>query len=278
MPETLALAEYLESHLDSQEEVRVLADAIRLLGHSNRDLSPETVASLAAPDVPPTVSRNFVIQLEQAGVLAENVDFDQLTSIESTTVALLTSAENQTDALVGTIPRPETTVDSTRFQPLLLELRQLIKSAENRIILISPFFHEQAVQKLAAPLESCLSRGVDIDIVMRNLATDSNWNNQSFVRSLYRELDSSDRIRLFEYLDDESGTTLHTKLLAVDDSQCYLGSANITHYGLAQNLEFGVIKRGDLGAELTTTANEIVRSNLSHPVEYVDDARGFSRI
>lgn len=269
MRNSFDLAEYLADHLSTRNEIRILEQGLQLLNRSSRPINPDNVVELTDSDLNSDVVRNFVIELERQGILGEALDQAELQIVTNTAIALIEHPPESPDKLVATIPNPEKVVDSTRFTPLLLGLRQLIKRAENRLILVSPFFHPRAIEKVSGPLGERVREGVNVDIVTRALTTDEpNFNNRQFLDRLLEDDMPMDGIRIYEYLDDETGTTLHTKLLAVDGVECYLGSANITHYGLANNLEIGIICRGRTGSALAATAREITRSYSSHQVEY----------
>lgn len=271
MPDSLDLAEYLAAHLETRDQVRLLERALELLDRSSRSSSPEALVELVDTDVEAGVARNFAIELERQGVLGDTLDRAELKLVSDTAVALIEQPTEGPDDLVATLPSPEETVGSARFTPLLLALRQLIKRAESRLVLVTPFLNPQAVEKVAGPLSERVRDGVAVDIVTRALTTDEpNRSNRRFLEQLLEHEMPRGDIRVFEYIDDSTGTTLHTKLLARDGVECYLGSANITHYGLADNLEIGIICRGGTGAALATTAREITESRHSHEVERLD--------
>lgn len=60
-------------------------------------------------------------------------------------------------------------------------------------------------------------------------------------------------------------------MLVVDEAACYLGTANLTHRGLRDNLELGVIFRDHSVLKLRSLVDSLQRSSLMHRVTYEDE-------
>jgi len=52
--------------------------------------------------------------------------------------------------------------------------------------------------------------------------------------------------------------TLHSKVIIADEQEAYIGSANFTNYGLSQNLEVGVILRGEEVSDLQSIFTGVI--------------------
>jgi phosphatidylserine/phosphatidylglycerophosphate/cardiolipin synthase-like enzyme len=127
-------------------------------------------------------------------------------------------------------------------------LTQLFVSAQKRVVVAAPFLQEGAGLSggsLRETLAATLHRGVDVDVVStrRGLGTLA-----SFLRQDY-----SGRLRLFRPEgEDEDRKRLgsHAKFCISDQENAYIGSANLTGPGLNENLEIGVMVRGEVAHQL----------------------------
>jgi putative cardiolipin synthase len=131
-------------------------------------------------------------------------------------------------------------------------LMESLQSAEDQIIVISPYFvpMKSGIEAFAA----AQSRGVDVTIITNSLAA----NNQFTVHGGYapsRKPLLKSGIRIFEVRPDAevagaeivaaSGAkaTLHTKAFIVDDREVFIGSFNFDPRSANINTELGVVIR-----------------------------------
>jgi putative cardiolipin synthase len=144
-------------------------------------------------------------------------------------------------------------------------LRESLLSAENEVIILSPYF---VPQKTGIQAISDLQRsGVDVTIITNSLAA----NNQSSVHGGYapsRKPLLKSGVRIFEVRADadvagselvaSSGAkaTLHTKAFVVDRREVFIGSFNFDPRSANINTELGVIIRSPELAEQMSTSIE----------------------
>lgn len=127
-------------------------------------------------------------------------------------------------------------------------LTQLFVSAQKRVVVAAPFLQERAGLSggaLKDTLVATLRRGVDVDVLStrRGLATLTAFSRQCYpgrLRLFRPEGEDEDRKRLGS----------HAKFCISDRENAYIGSANLTGPGLDENLEIGVMVRGEVAHQL----------------------------
>jgi len=127
-------------------------------------------------------------------------------------------------------------------------LTELFVSAKKKVVVAAPFLQEGAGLSggaLKDTLAATLRRGVDVDVVStrRGLGTLASFQRQKYpgrLRFLRPEGEDEDRKRLGS----------HAKFCISDRENAYIGSANLTGPGLNENLEIGVMVRGEVAHQL----------------------------
>ena len=119
---------------------------------------------------------------------------------------------------------------------------QLVVEATTTLRLATPFIDRPGMSFLCEPLAAATARGVGIEILVptRSSHADDAFNvlENAIIRG-----GSIDHLQLSRFRTDAPWA--HLKVLTVDASVAYIGSANITRAGLAgPNLELGVLVRG----------------------------------
>jgi phosphatidylserine/phosphatidylglycerophosphate/cardiolipin synthase-like enzyme len=118
----------------------------------------------------------------------------------------------------------------------------LASTARDRIRLAAPYVDEPGIGFLADAIAAATRRGVVVE-----LSDPAGWEPARAAMAALRDavMASGDplRLRLVRALPD--APFAHLKVMVVDGSTAYIGSANITAAGLAgRNLELGVLVRG----------------------------------
>lgn len=153
--------------------------------------------------------------------------------------------------LVATLPdRLPLDIQSQQgIASLAAALHRLITEARGEILILNPFFEQVGFDRLASALLSAASRGVTITIITRRLSDTTSMNRQ-VLGELNRQASVrglSDHFLFWEYQQIEDGRMVlasHAKVLVSDGERAYLGSANLTEYGMSRFLEIGVILKG----------------------------------
>jgi phosphatidylserine/phosphatidylglycerophosphate/cardiolipin synthase-like enzyme len=277
MSEDYYLAELLAEHIEDAATIAAVKDAITLVVKTDQPATPDRVETLLGGEVDRQVCETIVFGFENTGILVADGSDTRLNSqrLRRVTGCAEVLAERERppeNELVATVPEGETSIKERHFGPLLLRLRELIDSAEENIFLVTPFFSETIADRLVNPLDAAAERDVDITITTRYLTYGDKDYNREFVEELLKHDTINQRTSLYEYVRDvnDLGGTVHAKMLVIDDTACYLGTANLTHRGLRDNLELGILLRDESVSKLRSLVDSLQRSSLMHRVEYND--------
>lgn len=132
-----------------------------------------------------------------------------------------------------------------RIPSLVATLHRLITTASQEIIILNPFFEQEGFNRLASALLAAAGRGVLVTIITRQLS-DETAVNYRVIKQLWKQSlqeGISDQLRYYEYQqveDDRMLLSSHAKVMLVDGRTAYIGSANLTEYGMARFVEIGV--------------------------------------
>lgn len=127
-------------------------------------------------------------------------------------------------------------------------LTLLIARAQSSLVMAAPFVQEEGAfgqGRLLEPLLAALDRGVDVSIIstsknIRRL-TQSDWAQRSSKLNFYCP---------DEDLVGEGQLGFHAKFCISDESEAYVGSANLTGAGLSVHLEMGLLVRGRIAKQI----------------------------
>lgn len=99
---------------------------------------------------------------------------------------------------------------------------------------------------------------------------DKSWQDGRSVRSIQQGWpDRTPRPRVYSYtVEEDELAKLHAKVLIVDDRDLFVSSANLTGYGYAVNLEFGVRVQGTPAIRASEHFAALVRSGLVETVQW----------
>ena len=148
---------------------------------------------------------------------------------------------------------------------LAATLHRLITEAEKELVILNPFFEASGFDRLEAALIEAARRGVTITIVSHRLSESSSLNRR-VIGKLIRKAVSENLIghfKVYEYrtLEGRTSVTLHAKVLMADGRTAYVGSANLTEYGLMHNLEIGLLIEGPHLHQLQDILRAILQSD-----------------
>lgn len=163
----------------------------------------------------------------------------------------ITQGLNGSTYLIATLPDTlSLDADARRSIPsLAASLHRLITEAKEEIVVLNPFFEQVGFDRLKSALLAAAEHGVAITIITQQLK-DLTSVNHRVLRVLSRKATDaglSDRFRFYEYQQVDAGRATmaaHAKFLLADREKAYLGSANLTEYGMARQIEVGVILQG----------------------------------
>jgi phosphatidylserine/phosphatidylglycerophosphate/cardiolipin synthase-like enzyme len=117
--------------------------------------------------------------------------------------------------------------------------RDLLRSAVERVTLVSPFWSPKGVELLSPSLAIAAQRGALVRVVVDARTSDTDL--RAAINCVSTETDGDVVLRRMRILKGtESFAFIHTKLILIDGARGYIGSANLTAGGLERNFELGV--------------------------------------
>jgi phosphatidylserine/phosphatidylglycerophosphate/cardiolipin synthase-like enzyme len=131
---------------------------------------------------------------------------------------------------------------------------------------MSPFLSQQAYKRLRPALHTATHNGASISLITRYLTYGKEDYNREFARAVHQDDSLTPHTTFYEYIDKETWTTFHAKIVIADGVRSYLGTANLTHKGLGGNLELGIIFRDDTATRLSALVDALRNSEFLHEV------------
>ncbi|MBM7854315.1 HKD family nuclease [Desulfohalotomaculum tongense] len=179
--------------------------------------------------------------------------------------------------LMGNIPDDYRCIRRIRVAevlPIFSELHCIISNAEEELIILNPFFDRYAVQELKNALIYSMQRGVKVRIITRYLTGERRDNMEALEPFLIevKKKDLRSRIKLYLYQskNESEGNffDFHAKMIIADKGKvAYLGSANLTEYGLGNRLELGVKIEGGNVKILHDLVNYLLKSGYVRSID-----------
>jgi phosphatidylserine/phosphatidylglycerophosphate/cardiolipin synthase-like enzyme len=248
------------AHLDS---VRA---TLEYLYHGDRDVTPEALRDAAHYDLSTTEAENIVYQLAVEDILTEDhLNESALHSVFTGARLLAAQAPEPENTIVATIPDDDA-LDAWMFETLHGNLLELIRSAEDSLVLMSPFLSEDAYDRLRPALITAADNGADITLITRYLTYGDEGYNREFVGAVLDNDRLANQVTVYEYIDDSTWTTFHAKVVIADGVRAYLGTANLTHKGLGSNLELGVMFRDETAPRFAELVEALRMSEYLHEI------------
>jgi phosphatidylserine/phosphatidylglycerophosphate/cardiolipin synthase-like enzyme len=165
-------------------------------------------------------------------------------------------------------------------------LHRLITDATTEVIILNPFFEQEGFDRLASALLAAARKGVNVVVITRALTKWPPRQKRAPVnRIVLGELAAQviqegleDRFRMYQYQrleGDWLAVTFHAKALVADGVSAYLGSANLTEYGMARYLEMGTLVSGAMARQIKQILQAVLASPDAEqvPLDVLVDAR-----
>ncbi|MBY6268672.1 phospholipase D family protein [Parageobacillus thermoglucosidasius] len=154
--------------------------------------------------------------------------------------------EENDNVLLWTVPREQLyripNEISKNFNYLLSWLRELILTANERIIFLAPYFSESGIRQLLVNINSVTSikQNLKIEFIVSDMEDTLNKKAFEYLINNIR-LDNNNCVKIYEPVDKHNNKLwFHAKLLLVDRKKGYLGSANYSERALSSQFELGV--------------------------------------
>lgn len=282
LPHRYQAARFLADLTQDADELSAIEGALTYAASTNSSPpDPSTLAELTPELASAREYRELLYLLEEAGGIDDNgAAVTELRAIFDTARVFAERGPLPTNHVVANTPLDDDDVGDS-IGSLVVNLLDLIQQAESELVILNPFFTEEGYDQIGAPIGNATARGVDVTIITKSLTYGGSTQNERVVRQLFQEDDTvRSNLTLYEYVldddpDEEYPPTIHAKLTIADGERAYLGTANMTHRGLVENLEVGVIFQDDTVGDLTELVQDLLSSEYLHPVDYTSS--GFQR-
>lgn len=219
-----------------EEVIKFAASIARRLPET--DVRSLSAATAAGPDALITFraassSATLRAYCDQVGVFMERVD-PQFIAGAISAASHVHHATTGTVDVVWTGPQ----VDGTEGRLTLATVVDLIAQARHDILLVSYAAHSDP--NLTAALHAAADRGVSITLLLERPEDNPSYKAYGTpfpgLRATRLAWPAGNR---------EPGSSMHAKVLVIDDDVALVGSANLTSKAMETNLEFGLLVRGD---------------------------------
>jgi len=149
------------------------------------------------------------------------------------------------------------TKKQVEINALKKEFEDLFRHATNSIKICSPFLDWKGYQHFHDILLPKAKNKVKIQILTREINKNENPNRYKTLKRVFNlysseGLEDSIDIRNYYFQTEEKrlASSIHAKLIIVDNNKAYIGSGEIRENSFTKNLEIGVILKGEKVQEL----------------------------
>ncbi len=183
---------------------------------------------------------------------AIGISNDEIDSLLTLAVDLATAvAERDQLSLRVLSSKPKLVPAAAHVWAIGQEWLELIRHASEQIVLVSPSLDDVAAENLRVALATAAQAGTKF-VILHGVLGD----RERLRLGLNVLARAFPRAEVLEW-PAENGF-LHAKLICVDDSTIYLGSANLTDYGWQKNVEVGLTLHGAAAAPLIEYCNGLI--------------------
>lgn len=243
-----------------------------LVTHPDQKLTAHKLQQLYDDSKPHSAYTELIYRLEEAQIWdGEEIGRESLATIVGGAKIYVSGPPPKENDVVVNVPEGDDERIGRSLGSLVVRLTELVHGTEDELVILNPFFSEQAFTNIVAPVVNALDRGVSVKLITRYLTYGKDDDSREFVRRLKSASLGGD-LTCYEYIDPEEGAnaTLHAKMIVSDRSAVYMGTANLTHRGLWDNLEVGVIFRDETAAQFVRFTDDLLESDYLHTVKIVD--------
>ena len=177
--------------------------------------------------------------------------------------------------LVATLP-DNFLIDSQERSDILSlssALHRLVTEAEREILILNPYFEQIGFDRLSSALLASAERGVLITVVTCQLSNVTSPNYR-VLREIAEQARIHGFIEQFDFRDYQYNLgnrvlpVAHAKIVFIDGTKGYIGSANLTEYGMAYNLEVGTILDGPEAKKIKQIFEGILASEQAKSITF----------
>jgi len=146
----------------------------------------------------------------------------------------------------------------------------LFRSASKSICICSPFFESAGMTQFIQILKNKAQDGVSIQILTREGYKLKKFRDLKNLHTLFKEHEIQRKLDIRNYHFSDSNnhvaSSIHAKIIIVDERLGYLGSGEIRKNSIEKNLELGVLLKGEKVLELKAVFDAIF--NVSEMIKF----------
>lgn len=149
---------------------------------------------------------------------------------------------------------------SIEYDTLEESFRALFEAAKNHIFICSPFMDNKGFSLFEGIIREKLQQGIILKILTRI----GKKNNNSRMREISRIYEKikffKNQVFIYDYLFEKTNrlqSSIHSKIIIVDDQRAYLGSGEIRENSFRKNFELGLILEGEMVSDISTIFEKI---------------------
>ena len=140
---------------------------------------------------------------------------------------------------------------NSKFRKTISVVRQIILEAQKEILITGYAISEYFDEIFSVIINKNLS-GVNIKFFV-----DDNINNLSYMETI-KNLKGLNNLELYKYQKNESLSSLHAKVIVVDNQKAFVSSSNLSYNGMVNNVEIGTIIRGAKVREIDNLFKQLI--------------------
>lgn len=165
-------------------------------------------------------------------------------------------------------PRPSTLEEklsglgwrTTDLDPTDHAFTGIVQSAQNRVVVMTPFFDEKGAAWLRE-LFSNTKLGVERILILRSLEN-LTWKDYPKGYDVIATWLKSEEVRVFNYsiprVNGVGRETFHAKVVLSDRKTAYLGSSNLNAASLEYSMELGVVLQGRAAGDVAVVIDAVL--------------------
>lgn len=170
----------------------------------------------------------------------ENEDLEKILALLEIQHEMNTSQEVQMEIVV-TAP-----IAISNQRRTIGVLKESIENAK-RIILITGYAVSEFASEIIKLLVMKSDEGVHVKFFI-----DKNVNSHQFTAAL-----SNPHFELYKYKNSNASSSMHAKIIVIDDEKAFISSSNLSYNGLVNNFEVGVMVTGQPVEEFKEIFSEL---------------------
>ena len=158
---------------------------------------------------------------------------------------------------------------SRSISSIVESIQDIIYSARNRILILSPYAEEDGLNYLHDMLVMKLKNGVEVKLIVRELDEDTPRRNR-LIRWVKDNLAMYDNFSLYNYHyvsnNGHIDSTCHAKVVVADNNYAYVGSGDVRSRAFNLNLEMGTIHKGYIARVVASLISDMSNVSTKYPL------------